>query len=354
MSTLNSPSRHGRDSVDGSLLSPNSDIASNEDVFKFDTKKHDLSEPIYQTTITLDMGEFSGFLNMSHDTFSVVAMRANQVNCIRQYTWSYSDVIHSLVCNTIERQFLLSVKVKNNGVKTVVGQADSDKPSCGPDITLDMMFASRWERDKFDFRFKMLTRLYTHKDARRIRRFVPIPTRRQESDGASSNDLPSPSNRNSFSESSHQSSLVGERPKVNVELDDMFSVENLAKMATMSIDGLPERSSLSSSTPEPNTSHGSQDANSSDELNSNGKFVRSIKVPVTMVNDPNKSSNKLIKAEATMSFRLLLDVAALMEARTIINTEERLNKLRQLIKMDATLCNLTFAPQTNTDNVVAS
>lgn len=249
------------------------------------------SRSIYDTTVTLDDGEYKAFLSLFYNHMALVAMRSTQDNRIRRYTWRY-DVVEEVRPYDLNQLTILY---------TIMGK------SCGNNIQkLDLLFPSSDERDSFLFRIKTLSNLYKTERKKLV----------------SGNTLCRRPRNNS--ESSYTDSETVEEPtelpepvkseSMNIQIDDMFSAENLAKIA---------KSKAASSNP--------SNTKSSDAVN--------IRIPIEL---DTGISNFTLKAEAVMKLQLKLDLPAICGCLKIADRTTRLSKIRQLIQFDSTDCELAF------------
>lgn len=105
----------------------------------------------------------------------------------------------------------------------------------------------------------------------------------------------------------------GQNLKKTVPIDNMFSIESLKKLAG------PDELKTSADT----------------QVNNTAKFT----VPVNL-NLGDKVYS--LEAEAKLTLKINIDLSAILDAQKIENKETRLNKIRQLIHMDTSHCELNF------------
>lgn len=101
-------------------------------------------------------------------------------------------------------------------------------------------------------------------------------------------------------------------------MDDLFSVENLTKLAGKPEFGISEL---------PIT-------NSADQ-NSQAKIL--VPIQVTAGN-----STYTLNAETKLNIKLNIDLEALIRTKNIKDRDERLKKMRETIKMDTSVCEISF------------
>lgn len=100
-------------------------------------------------------------------------------------------------------------------------------------------------------------------------------------------------------------------------MDDLFSVENLSKLAgkpNFGIAKLPQ---------------------SNGESSSSAKIV----VPIEVTDG---DSTITLNAEAEFNLKFNIDLRALMETRDIVDTEQKLNKMRRCIQVDTRGCKVNI------------
>lgn len=107
-------------------------------------------------------------------------------------------------------------------------------------------------------------------------------------------------------------------------MDDLFSVENLSKLAGKPEFGIAELPSSSASS-------------SSSTLSPSEPTKIQVPIQVTAGN-----STYTLNAEAKINLKVNIDLEALMKTQSIKNRDERLSKMRDLIRMDSSVCELTF------------
>ena len=285
------------------------------------------SAPMYHASVTMDNSNSRAFLLLHSDRLALITLRLDQADRVRNYSWPYTLVkkIVRLDANELGRHKLYIYFDNNNQLQ---------------DDTIEMDFANRLERDMFDFRIKILARIYSQKT-------VPVP--KQKAHQSVSGDLQADLLNADLKLAQKQE----EAERCSSPEFDMFSPENLRRLA------LAEHSSptLAPSGPSPKRTPPKPDAQASlptgglsttttrqpwAERNSNGQVAEPGKFVIPL----EISSSELdfqLAASARLSLRLHLDLEALTEAYKVEDRAERLRKIRQLVQLDSPLCELSFS-----------
>jgi len=256
------------------------------------TKSVDQPERVlYNAPVRFDGGNYLAYLLLYPNRLLVTAFKVDQVDRVRSYSWKYEQI--KSVNRNQDEPSLLTLHV---------GSGSEERQ-------LEISFSHVVHRNKFAFRLQTLAQIYQKgkfgAPSKPAKSYNPIDDLFIQPQVSSK--VSTPCDENGLDRSPKEP-----QPKM---IDPIFSVENLTKLA---------KSSMIPATGRP-------------KLNDN--YDTKITVPIEInAGDSNYSLN----AEASLTLKLNIDLAALVEAQKISTKKERIEKIRELIKMDTTLCKLTF------------
>lgn len=250
--------------------------------------------PIYHASITMNDGQYRGFLLLFDDKISLVALRLSQPDRVRNYTWSYGKIDRVILTDPAESTHLLIFYT-------------NDEHS---NHAFEMCFDDKVERDKFAFRIRSLSKIYSQNG---------VSNNKGQQQGKQQEQIghkeQTKSNGNHGPDTTVQ--MLSEKA-----CDAMFLPENLKKMA---ISG--QRSGRLS----PNAS-----SDGGPQLSTDATFEIPIEVNT---GDENYS----LSASARLKLVLKFDIDAMAEAGKIANRSERIKRIRELIDLKAPHCELVFS-----------
>lgn len=311
------------------------------DILLTNTENQLNNRALYQTQIEVDEKEFTGLLFLFDNVFTLVVHKGD--NRYRNYSWSY--------------KFIKSIAIPLN--KTDINKETIAKPKLhitllpNPELyeqedqLLRLSFqGDDCDRDKFTFRLKILAQIYKGEK-------MALNISRVENKTNTTRNEPSTQKENSIDDSddilsvSSLSKLAGptkvspgttrtcmrlkSSPTPRPGQDEFFSAENLSKLAG------PAKTVIPSPTKSPDGVSSTTTTNNNETtVSSNGKMSIPIEV--------NSGGTKFIlNAEATLTLKMNMDLMSIIAAQKITDEKKRLQRIRDLIQLDATVCELNFS-----------
>lgn len=249
--------------------------------------------PIYHSSVMLDDGEYRAFLLLHYDRIVLVALRINQTDRIRNYSWRY-DQIKKVVQIDLNEQ-------RRHTLYFYTDVSDDQNPA------FEVNFVCRIERDQFAFRIKTLAKIYNQKVVRKSNQINQVTNQNGLED-----EFPSPSLDTADVDTATPIVSYG-----------MFSPENLKILAASS------QNSTSSESEGPVVE-------AKGYVGSDGNFVIPIEVNVDGLDCS-------LSASAKLRLKLSVDTQALAEAGNIRNRADRIRRIQELVKLEAPVCELVIS-----------